>query len=205
MKKLLLIIAILFAPYYVIAQYKDTSLYLKKIIETHPKKEIRQDLHAMIDTGTVFLNFESDIAAGGLATVFVIDINDQPKIVLNIDSNILMDPHISNSYRQLVLFHEFQHIKQILQKKYPIDSFRIKEGKNPIVSPSEIANLYHAELEAYTAECSFAKEIKVTGQIEICSVYSKKGITGLKSYLKKFLQETYKSSPKALKILKNLK
>src|SRR3990170_3254598 len=115
MKKFFLI-AMLFLPCSVLAQYKDASLYLKNVIESHPKKEIRQDLHAMIDKGTVFLNFESDIAAGGLATVFVIDINDQPKIVLHIDSNILMDPHISNSYRQLVLFHEFQHIKQILQK-----------------------------------------------------------------------------------------
>jgi hypothetical protein len=88
---------------------------------------------------------------------------------LNIDSELLVDPYTSNEFKQLVLYHEYQHYLQWKTKRYPA---RMYMGwlTTESMTEKQVIDFYHGEVEAYLAECELANYLGWTKEFELCSV-----------------------------------
>lgn len=157
------------------------SLMLKDLIVTHPDDSIRRDLFNLIDTVKVSLNFQDDLTfgSGALATVMWVDQPQGPTLVLSIASMQLMDTTQAREYKQLVIYHEYQHILQQMQGRCPRELATLQVATSP---PTERMTrlLIDAEVEAYEAEVKLAVRLDWQRHIpEFCRAYEQGQRRGL--------------------------
>ena len=84
--------------------------------------------------------------------------------VLVYPADDLLDPRTSKLHKQLVIYHEWIHIRQHREDRVP-----------------EIR--YEVEMEAYLAECVYAKEIGALDDAPICAPYFTGGEQALRKSL----------------------
>lgn len=151
----------------------------KEAITSHPSDQIAKDLHGLILAGDVLLNIQK-ISLGFDAAAFT---SDDGLVVLSISPKLLTNGRARSQYTQLVIFHEYQHIKEHRSFMHPLQ----KLGQTH-TSREYFEELLEAEKRAYTAECKFATELNFehTEGLEFCAAY-KSGDTRFMAELYKYL------------------
>ena len=96
------------------------SLILKDLVETHPSPQISRDLNNLVTSGKVFLNFQPAMSPGAAATIMWVNTPSHGQVLtLVTPAEWLLDPTTSRELKQLVIFHEYQHLRQQLDQTYP--------------------------------------------------------------------------------------
>lgn len=160
----------------------DPSLVLKDLVQTHPRKEIREDLDRLIETGEVALNFEELARAqNSLATILLLDDSSTGRetYVFNFSAERILDTSASKAFKQLVVFHEWIHLRQQIEQRAPK---WIARGMMP-KDKEQVHALFEAEMEAYEAECRLAVELKHSKEFFLCVAYERGGSEKLRSEL----------------------
>lgn len=150
-------------------------------ISHHPSPEINTQLRNMVRDGHVIITLDSrspeDIAVTSLrrntSGTDDLTLNFAPEIFrerLNIDPDPLL---------VMVIYHEFQHVKQVEVAGEFREDFRYA------TPPADIAGVvrrFGYELDAYDAQCRFGIEYHLQ-PTQHCAGYAREGRRGLTSYL----------------------
>lgn len=158
------------------------SLILKRLITSHPDPSISRDLHALIEKGGVYLNFQPEIfnGSGSLATVMLVNTPTTGEVLtLSIDPVHLANPQQSDAYKQLVIYHEYQHIRQHREQRYPREML-MQVLRPDLLTERDIRLQLDAEVEAYEAEVLLAVKLGWQQHLpEFCQAYANGGRNGL--------------------------
>lgn len=153
------------------------SIALKELIQTHPEKEIRVDLHQLLTSGQIYPNYQESLGSGGSAIATVLWVNLPGKgesLVFSFNRSGLLDPKLTTSYKQLVIYHEWTHVKQQRAGTYP-KSLTYASATDVMTSESSVRLTFEAEAEAYTAECGLAVRIKTVDEAPFCRTLVDRG------------------------------
>lgn len=179
------------------------ALVLKCLIENHPDEETKSRIIPLIDSQKVYLDFdERNIPPGAIAAFGIHEIPEQGRIwVLHVRPSLLISPKVAQSYKQLVIEHEAEHIFQILDEDVPLETFlepanRDQKSLIAAITVENVRNKFTAELGAYQKECNTAikmdweNEVVVAVGIEkisLCVEYKREGIISLRKNVAKML------------------
>lgn len=156
-------------------------LVLKDLIQNHPHREIREDLYRLIDTQKVFVSFQ-DIGAKMQSVASVMYINTPTHgtaLTLIIGRVEVLSSKITRRHKELVLYHEWIHLKQQLEQREP-KWLALKRLLNASFTEEEISVFYKAEMEAYLAECKLAVSLNSQHELDFCDIYAKYGERALR-------------------------
>lgn len=159
----------------------DPREIMKDLIQTHPHPEVRQRLNELILQGEIGLSFQQlQSAPNTVANVAYSQSvrNGKMMLALNYVAEALLDPRDSKIHKQLIIYHEWIHIKQQRAGRAPGWMAGLDE---PLPSSEEIKRIRMAtEMEAYTAECQLAVDLGATKEFDFCQVYAVRGSPGLR-------------------------
>lgn len=142
-----------------------TKTDFKHLIETHPRREIREDLFNLWTAKKVELTLSSDsksilsLNKGAVASTTVSYSNDsgfQPIIIFK--NSWINNPAIPDEFKYLIILHEYTHLKQLLSNRLPIQIF-MPQPNNVVLSKEWVRLLFEAEVEAGLAECDLADQL----------------------------------------------
>lgn len=165
---------------------------LRKLIAMHPSKEVKQQMLELIDTGEIMLTFESMNSAIGhpVAAIILMDDDKEGEVIaLNFSAQSLLDQNLSVEYAQLVLRHEWQHYKQLIEGSAPKDLFRLKPSRKFGEKKEDVKIWFETELEAYVPECQLAIKQGWLKHIDLCNSYAQGGISGLRQHLSVYFSQ----------------
>lgn len=178
------------APEVDTSRWGEASLVMKRLIETHPDHEVRTELFRRIDLqegpDRIFLNFQGEVAGSveAVATALTVRTPDGDLLTLSVNPALLLDPNESTEMKQLVIFHEWIHLKQQSssdQVRYPR---WLGYGYRTGTLTNEMVRIfYEAEMEAYLAECVLATRLGWSERMEICVPYARGGEPALRVYI----------------------
>lgn len=145
---------------------------LRTLVETHPRPEISRDLYRLVDRGEVALNFQDSLTsnAGNFASTILLSSGDRTYLTLAVSPTQLLNGSISHDLQQMIVYHEYIHIRQALDGTVPIWTFIPREATD--VTEEYLRYFLRAETEAYEAECLFANEIHSELTLTFCVVYN---------------------------------
>ncbi|MBU1032865.1 hypothetical protein KJ937_02970 [Patescibacteria group bacterium] len=159
-----------------LSQEANPYSVMKDLIQTHPHQEIRNDLNDLIIRGEIGLTFQQLKSAPNTQAnvVYAQDPkNGERVLVLNYAIQDLLDSSLSRLYKQLVIYHEWIHIKQQREKRYPEWLATIDR---PVQYPADVVEiLLKSEMEAYSAQCELAIKLDVFREFEFCRAYKTNG------------------------------
>ncbi len=171
---------------------QDASLVLKDLVLSHPAPEISVEMHKLIVKGDLFLNLQdNDLQRGAsVAQFMVLDIHGRGMTpVMNVSLSNLLNPQESPQFLQMVLLHEFVHYKQYELKHAPLEMFTVK-NRDDVPSEDHVRVWFNTEIDAYEQECSFAVKQGWECFFDVCTIYKKDGVGGMKRELHRRLLET---------------
>ena len=155
---------------------------LRVLVQTHPHPDIRGDLNTLIESGQVYLNFQEHATGeNSIASARFIRTPEGLILALVVSPRLLLDESRSLALKQLIVYHEYIHIRQQLSGSQPAwlaTGFLIEN-----ISDEQIRTYIDAEMEAYEAECRFAEQIEATDAFALCQVYSTHGVRALRNAL----------------------
>lgn len=125
------------------------QMILKEIVQTHPSKEIREELDSLIQNGIILLCFRSNIPAREMyfdPTARALIIN--PEFLLSVEQD----------YLYLVLAHEWEHVKDFLKGNLVYFSRVIP--KDPGKREKLARSIWENEFRAIEAEWELAKQLR---------------------------------------------
>jgi hypothetical protein len=160
---------------------RQASLVLKDLVQNHPHREIREDLNQMIESGRVFLNFQEEIAGhNNIASVTWIKTPTHGTVLTFVfsPSGLTGNEH-TREFKQLVIYHEYQHILQQLSRKYP----SALVANNSRLDPNHLRLFFEAESEAYEKESQLAIQLGWENHFEFCKTYKQHGLTAMRQQL----------------------
>lgn len=148
---------------------------LRVLVTTHPAREIREDLNRLIIEERVMLNFQDILTknAGNFASTTLLSSGDHTYLTLAVSPTMLLDGSTSHDLQQMIIYHEYIHIRQALDGTVPAWTFAPREAAG--ITEEYIRYFLAAETEAYEAECLFANEIHSDITLEFCVVYDQHG------------------------------
>lgn len=147
---------------------------VEPLIRNHPDASISRDLARLIDTRQVAINFDED--QQDYARVIWTNAGD--RLVLSFDQGSFFDQSISSEFKQLIIYHEYQHILQELQYQRA-GGYADGVVRKP-VDEAFIRRKVEGEVEAYEAEAKLAARLGwEKHDAEICTIYRLKGRVGL--------------------------
>lgn len=135
---------------------------LRKLIQGHPREEIRTELNGWIVGGSVFLAFQSDRMPAELAVELVrVSGKFEPALVVN--PAFLMNPaHLSLkadlAYKRLVIYYVYAILRNHISGKLPLRSADL--GPNESLA-DRAEHLWQVQYRAYLEEWKLAKELRV--------------------------------------------
>ena len=158
------------------------SLILKDLVETHPSPQISRDLNHLVTSGKVFLNFQPAMSPGAVATVMWVNTPSHGQVLtLVTPAEWLIDPTTSREMKQLVIFHEYQHIRQQLDQTVPRElAFGANTAAIAQMSETDLEQWFEAEYEAYAAESELAISLGWQKEFALCEIYASQGRAGLR-------------------------
>ncbi len=157
------------------------SELLRLLIVTHPCQEVREELHELIESGRLKLNFNADLLGeNGDMGLCVIPTDGGVTVpVLIIAPAFLTDVSISDQYRQLVIWHQFSLLRQLVENRARLEYF-YPDPVDRVWTEPEIREFFEVQAEAYLAEAELARRINACDLIELCSVYAATGEAGVR-------------------------
>jgi hypothetical protein len=180
MQRLCLMALLLFGTTDLSAQWKDNCgdpiATLHQLIVTHPKKEMRL-LDSLIAHKKVALSFDAlvDMQDAGFTSEVV---NGTRMIEFAVNLKWLCDHATSELGKQIVLWHEYQHFKDMLSGAAPLEAMGIEHTS---VGESQAHLMFEGEVKAYTMECQFATQVHYKGAITpFCKPYAAGGSKALR-------------------------
>lgn len=158
---------------------------LKELVQGHPEPEISGELNHLVETGQVYLNLTGELRHelhGNVGRILYVN-TPQVGVVLalSFSPHFLLDPNIPRQLKQLVIYHEWMHIKQQRsgdKEKYP-DTLAMQIVKGDDTTQT-LRVWFEAEFEAYRAECVVAERHEWTQYLDLCISWSKNGDSGLR-------------------------
>ena len=142
--------------------------FLARLVETHPRAEIRMTFAELLKTARVAVNFEDSNDGVALATLVTEEVPGRGRMaVLNVSPRALTDVSLSDTRKQMVLWHEYQHYLQLAEGRAPWESFRIR-APGSVPTSDELVVVFRAEVEAYIAETALGKELGETAWPPFC-------------------------------------
>lgn len=171
----------------------DPGVELHRLIDHHPRAQVRDRLPALIKSGIVVLNYEHELAGpGSISAILLVRFRELgDRIVLNVSDAYLLDESYSVKHKQCTVWHEYQHLDQLLTGRYPLWTFRLTPREAELLTEELVELYYNAEIEAYTAECELARELGNSQDSGICRAYDRAGVPGLR----RAVAETYAALP----------
>lgn len=149
------------------------SLILKDLVQSHPSREVREDMDQAIRSGTLPIAYQEMSGAEAYdAFLAPVQTDRGIRLVLFTPKSFLEDSTTSRTYKQLVLYHEWIHALQHLQGHLLPNGIR-----------SPVSQHVENEVEAYAAECELAKQLNASGEEKLCQSYNQKGKQGLRDIL----------------------
>jgi hypothetical protein len=168
--------------------WAQASLVLKDLIQTHPVEEIRTDMFRTIDSGQMAISFQEDLFehTSAMASMGIVQMSRGLVPVLTVGYKQLMDPHLSKVFKQLVIYHEYQHFKQYKRGSVKATDL-MPMSIDTKLSPDDVRRWFASENEAYGLECQLAISLRATNEFELCKLYEQGGAKAVA----KSLVETY--------------
>lgn len=181
----------------------DPGMVLKYLIETHPRKEIREDLNGWINRGYLSLNFQDDLGNdNALAGFILVDIDGRRKQVFHFKASGLLDKNVADSFKYMVIWHEYQHILQWLSGEASDRMFLLVD-KGAQLTPKEAKMWFENESAAYLAECDLAKEHGWSNEFALCRIYEADGVISMRKALAESLISAFpKDAPHRVLLMK---
>lgn len=148
---------------------------LRQLIIAHPSPEVYQDLNRLITNGDILLTYETlsetnvygENAVASFALVSIDGGATMPVLIIDVAS--LMDQYTPKEFKQLVIYHEYQHYRQYMEGRYPERLF-MAWTEDDTMTEAEAVGLYQSEVEAYELECSLANDLGWEEVFELCTV-----------------------------------
>lgn len=158
------------------------SLILKDLVETHPSPQISRDLNRIIVNGDIALNFQPAMSPGAVATIMWINTPSEGlMLTLVTPAEWLLDPSTSRRLKQLVIFHEYQHLRDQLDERVPREmAFGANEAAMAQLSERQLEIWFESEYRAYAAESELAISLGWQREFAFCEVYARSGRAGLR-------------------------
>ena len=148
---------------------------LRLLVQSHPRVEIRRDLNELIEDEVVLLNFQDVLTAdhGVFASTMLLPSEDGIILTLAISPTLLLDERESRELQQLVIYHEYIHIRQALDGTVPAWTFAPHGSED--ITEEYLRYFLAAEVEAYEAECAFADELHSEETLVLCVIRDQQG------------------------------
>ncbi len=142
---------------------------LRVLIQTHPRIEISRDLNRLIEDEVVVLNFQDSLTGdlGLFASTMLLTTEDGSFLTLSVSPTLLLDES-RHERQQLVIYHEYIHLRQALDGTVPAWTFTPRGAAD--ITEEYLRYFLAAEMEAYEAECDFADEIRSEETLQLCVV-----------------------------------
>lgn len=154
---------------------------LRILVQTHPHPDIRNDLNHLIESGEVWLNFQEDVLHDSRAVAAVMAISIPGRegftLTLSVRPSVLLDNSISLGYKQLVIYHEYIHVRQVREGRVSIAIFIPTRPER--VTEAFYREHVPSELEAYERECQLAGNLGIVDQLNLCQEYAQDGRAAL--------------------------
>ncbi|MFH0830987.1 MAG: hypothetical protein V1895_02935, partial [Parcubacteria group bacterium] len=126
------------------AQWREASLELKRLIQTHPDPDIHDALYQLIENKIVWLNFqELEEGTNKMATITLMTPEGASEEVPTFAFVYpdLMSSAIQDKAKQLVISHEYNHLTKLLNGSLDKQNFER-------VTPEQIAVLSEEHLKS---------------------------------------------------------
>ena len=155
-------------------EVRDESMkdILNRLVSTHPKREIREDLLRSILAEEIYFalyDFSSPTTQG----VFGLRKRGERLVPTFTFARYVLQESESDLWEQTLLWHEYQHFLGWKKGKYP-EHYMIPPPLK--FTAEELRMLYEEEVNAYTEQCVFASEFGISGKFDICMVREKEGV-----------------------------
>ena len=150
---------------------------LRQLIQTHPDSEMRESLSHLISSGEVNLNFQDEPGSGtvSIARVLYGTVPEKGTVLFfSFNQTELLNDKISSVFKQLVIYHEWNHIKQQREGRCPKSIYYSRPPGVPLTADF-LQKYLEAEFEAYTAECRLAERIKALDLFAPCHTLLERG------------------------------
>jgi len=160
---------------------------LRVLVQTHPAPEISHDLNELVETRQVYLNLQDHVVGSdqNIASARYINTPQGVHLTLVVSPRLLLDPDISHEFKQLVIYHEYIHIRQQLTGSTP--SWLAIGVPPETLTDDEIRIFIDAEMEAYVAECRLAERIHAIQSFELCVIYGNGGLSAMRAAYSRIL------------------
>lgn len=154
---------------------------LLNAISHHPSPEINSELRDRIHDGRIVITLESRAAGDVAVTVLRRNTAGTDDLVLNFSPEVFqerlnIDP---DPLLIMVIYHEYQHVKQIEAAGEFREDFRYASPPTDIAG---VVRRFGYELDAYDAQCRFGIEYHLQ-PTQHCAGYALEGKRGLTTYL----------------------
>ncbi len=168
---------------------------VNRLVSSHPKQAIREGLSQLIAAGKVKFTFDSpEIKRLSTSTAFTM-MRPDGDVAIHTTRQYLFKEGDTQKY--LTLFHEYQHVKQILEKRYMFLFGNQSPEKLKAMSREQLKRMardqFNSEFEGYWAECELDTELSLDNLS--CEAYRRHDIQGFKDYLAEFLATTRPIEP----------
>lgn len=166
-----------------IGQNKEAMLDVSfnDLVDHHRSAEIRTEFKFLASNGSVGLEV---YPMNPKASTLILATNEQMRsgsfAKLGMQEEFLVDSNYSRNYREIVLLHEWTHIKQIRENRFvglPVD--RQADGSQRLRDTRNLHEYFFSEAEAFEACCKFAILIDSTDEVSVCNAYRHRGRAGM--------------------------
>jgi hypothetical protein len=162
---------------------REKELLLIELIASHPHPEIQKDLPKLLKMRKLILRI-GEAAQHSAANVRIEKINPYGEVlVLRVWVNLLLSLKISKKFKQLILYHEWIHIKQYLEGRTPRWLISGRGSKHWTEKEAQI--FFEGEIEATIAESKLAISMGVADEAVHYSAYRDGGEAELRRSLAK--------------------
>jgi hypothetical protein len=160
---------------------EDVAAAFNEAIETHPLKEIREDLVDLIESGQVgFFYYPDGYEVMGTTKGYTVGGNTIPTLVV-FPGFAWGLPTKEDRWSALV--HEYQHLKEMLETG--VDGSRW-EGD---VDDDKARAMYEFEVRGYRAQCDFEYSIAMDPRSVVCEDFDEFGEQGFRQWIAEFLMD----------------
>lgn len=163
------------------------------VMADHPDKSCRDNLWNWLQTGQIFFS----VKGGPDDFVFArVTWDKHPqgihRLVLIVNPFLLVNTRVDREVKQLVLYHEYQHILQARDGR--LLKIWGRENKEAPVTQVELERVFELELEAYAAESRLALS-KGWRPFSYHQVFQDQGVEGLKRVLPEIIAKSARYRP----------
>lgn len=143
----------------------NPSEVLRDLVQNHPRVEIREELNQWIEQARVSLSFKFNVDVSEMS-VALWEVNGAYTPVLFMNTKWMLgsdleDPKRDRRYKELVLYHEYSHLRDHFDNVIPIDPLGVDVDyvENNLEAFAE--KIWKAEYRATFAEWELARELGV--------------------------------------------